>query len=88
MHDLIFSPFQDVKVFSTEMESFLPSKSHAFTVGKFKGQIFIREEEVILEANFLGQDTPPIQNQELHQYQQRIHQLVQEVGHLQQELQQ
>ena len=70
------------------MKSFLPLKSHAFTVGKDKGQIFIREEEVLLEADFLRQETSQsleqqylgkqveeLQrvNQKLHREKQHIH---------------
>ena len=43
---------QDVDVPMTEMESCLPPKRHYFPVGKGKGSIFIREEQVILEEDF------------------------------------
>ena len=60
MGDIILSPpFQDVKVLSTEMKGALPWRRHPFTVGVGKGQIFIREEVVMLEADFLGHETPP-----------------------------
>ena len=59
MCDLKFLPqFQDVKVFSSEIKSFLPPKIHAFTVHRNKVHIF-REEEVMLEADFFGQKIPP-----------------------------
>lgn len=43
---------QDVKVVGSEMESCLPAKHHFFAVGRKKGSLFIREEEVMLESDF------------------------------------
>ena len=71
-------------MFSTEMESVLPRRSHVLTVGKDKGQIFISEEEVILEADFLGQETPPETPQSLEQ--QNLSKQVEELQRANQEL--
>ena len=40
------------------MESCLPPKHHYFSIGKNKGNLFIREEEVMLETDFVA-DTQP-----------------------------
>ena len=41
------------------MESCLPPKHHYFPIGKHKGNLFIRDEEVMLEADFVADTQPP-----------------------------
>ena len=46
---------QDIKILGTDMESCLPAKHQYFTVVKKNSHLFMREEEVMLEEDFLGE---------------------------------
>ena len=84
---------QDVKVKSNEIES-LPSKSHLFTVTKGKSAVFLQEDQVLLEANFIEvpPERSPVPDQhredqvevQLQQLQQHNHQLQQQLQQEQQ----
>ena len=39
-------------MFRIELESYLPPRNHTFTVGKGKTQIFVREEEAMMEEDY------------------------------------
>jgi len=58
----------DIIVHSNDFESYLPPSMYAFTVGKGKGQVFVRDEEAMLEADYDVPDTPaekpPVQPQQ------------------------
>ena len=46
---------QDIKILGTDMESCLPTRHQYFQVGKKNSHLFMREEEVMLEEDFLGE---------------------------------
>ena len=45
-------------MFHTELESYLPPKSHTFAAGKDRGQVFVCEEEVMLESDYAQIEKP------------------------------
>ena len=47
-----------MRVFSSELESHLPPRRQAFAVGRNKGQVFVREDEVMLEVDYAQPQKP------------------------------
>ena len=50
-----FFNLQDIKILGTDMESCLPAKHQYFQVGKKNSHLFMREEDIMLEEDFIGE---------------------------------
>ena len=46
---------QDIKILGTDMEFCLPAKHQYFQVGKKNSHLFMREEDIMLEEDFIGE---------------------------------
>ena len=45
-------------MYSTELEDYLPPRSHLFSVGKGRSQFFVREDEALLESDYAQPEKP------------------------------